>query len=60
MQAWTAVCEALDTLSEKEEQSSEEKAFLLLFSSLGLQLLSHSEREKAASVIKVHSDSYIK
>ena len=54
MQVWTAVCETLDTLSEKEEQSSEEKAFLLLFSCLGLQLLSHSEREKAAGVIKVH------
>ena len=53
MQAWATVCDAVDTLSEKKEQSSEEKAFLLLFSSLGLQLLSHKEREKTASTVEV-------
>ena len=54
MQAWATVCEAVETLSQKEELSSEEKAFLLLYSNLGLQLLSPREREGTAHSIEVY------
>lgn len=54
MQGWTTACEAVESLSSKEEPSCEEKAFLLLYSNLGLQLLSPSEREGTARSIEVH------
>ena len=47
------MCEAVETSSEKEELSSEERAFLLLYSNLGLQLLSSNEREKTVQNIEV-------
>ena len=53
MEAWTTVCETVESLSSKEDLSSEERAFLLLYSSLGLQLLSPGEREGTAHSILV-------
>ena len=48
-------CEAVESLSSKEEPSCEEKAFLLLYSNLGLQLLSPSEREGTTHSIEVNT-----
>ena len=53
MQIWTTVCEAVETLERKEDLSPEEKAFLLLYSSLALHLLSPVERDRTAHSIEV-------
>ena len=54
-EAWMTVCEAVEGLSEREQLSSEDRAFLLLYSNLGIQLISPSEREKAVENIKVNA-----
>ena len=56
---WETVCEAVETLSEKEDLSAEDRAFLLLYSNLGLQLLSPSEREKTAQTIEVSAQEQL-
>jgi hypothetical protein len=48
----------MESLSSKEELCCEEKAFLLLYSNLGLQLLSPSEREGTARSIEVNNNCY--
>ena len=55
-QAWASVCEVVESLDAKDELLSEERGFLLLFSNLGLQLLSPTEREKTANSIEVGRD----
>ena len=54
--AWASVCEVVESLDAQDELPSEERAFLLLYSSLGLQLLSPTEREKTADSIEVGRD----
>lgn len=53
MKGWSTACEAVESLSSKEELCCEEKAFLLLYSNLGLQLLFPSEREGMTHSIEV-------
>ena len=50
------MCEVVESLDAKDELPSEERAFLLLHSNLGLQLLSPAEREKTANSIEVGGD----